>query len=767
TIVALLLAGICACSQEAPQIKAAAVQSAAKSDTVSFSNDVRPILETRCIACHACYDAPCQLKLTAYDGVQRGGSKVPVYDPERLREAPLTRLFLDAHSEEGWRAKGFHSVVDALGESDASILEGMLALKTNNPLPDAPRLPDDLPLDDSSSWQCAANLDEFADFADDYPQRGMPYGLPGLSDNELATIDRWVADGAVDDTDYSLSEAEQQAIARWETFLNKETLRGQLVARYVYEHLFLGSLYFPDVENRRYFQLVRSRTPPGTAIDVIATRRPYDDPGVERVYYRLRLNHETTVAKTHMPYRLDSMHLENWTTWFFDADYEVNSLPSYDIKSASNPFKTFAQLPAKARYLFMLSESNFTVKGFIKGPVCKGQSAVNVISEHFWVFFIDPDYQRGEPMLEYLASVQSILDLPAEKEDTLRLFTSWDEYAEKEKAFLQKRRKFVAQHLNDGGFFDLDLIWDGDGKNPNAAITVFRHFDHASVQKGLISQPPKTAWVIDYPLLERVHYLLVAGYDVYGNVSHQLLSRIYMDFLRMEGESMFLLLLPADKRKAKAEYWYRGANDRVKEFFALTSLDTLPSGAVAETVDDPQLALYDKLEQHIGSAMYRKFRLDGQPESVIAPVRAAIDRLQAAKGRALSFLPHVTYLEVLLDDGPGYFTLIKNVGHTNNTSILLESLSIEPDETTVSIVPGFIGPRPYAFMQVGIGKIDEFTDSLLALDDDDDYGALMDRYGIRRTRPDFWTHYDRYSEGFRSFSAVDYGVLDLNKLENR
>ena len=32
---------------------------------------------------------------------------------------------------------------------------------------------------------------------------------------------------------------------------------------------------------------------------------------------------------------------------------------------------------------------------------------------------------------------------------------------------------------------------------------------------------------------------------VFGNVGHQLFSRIYMDFLRMEGEASFLLLLPA------------------------------------------------------------------------------------------------------------------------------------------------------------------------------------------------------------------------------
>ena len=62
--------------------------------------------------------------------------------------------------------------------------------------------------------------------------------------------------------------------------------------------------------------------------------------------------------------------------------------------------------------------------------------------------------------------------------------------------------------------------------------------------KGLVGEPPKTAWVIDYPLFERIYYLLVAGYDVYGNVGQQLFTRLYMDFMRIDGEFNFLVFLP-------------------------------------------------------------------------------------------------------------------------------------------------------------------------------------------------------------------------------
>ncbi len=112
------------------------------------------------------------------------------------------------------------------------------------------------------------------------------------------------------------------------------------------------------------------------------------------------------------------------------------------------------------------------------------------------------------------------------------------------------------------------MIWDGGGVNQNAALTVFRHFDSATVVKGLVGEDPKTAWVIDYPLLERIHYLLVAGYDVYGNAGLQLFSRLYMDFLRIGGEFNFLYFLPPEARTAAIDNWYRGAEKNIAAYLA-------------------------------------------------------------------------------------------------------------------------------------------------------------------------------------------------------
>jgi hypothetical protein len=77
------------------------------SPAVSYAKDVQPILDRRCVVCHACYDAPCQFKATSWEGVARGASKTPVYHASRLHAADPTRLYVDATKASEWRMRGF------------------------------------------------------------------------------------------------------------------------------------------------------------------------------------------------------------------------------------------------------------------------------------------------------------------------------------------------------------------------------------------------------------------------------------------------------------------------------------------------------------------------------------------------------------------------------------------------------------------------------------------------------------------------------------
>ncbi|CAN0585803.1 unnamed protein product, partial [Ectocarpus sp. 12 AP-2014] len=210
----------------------------------------------------------------------------------------------------------------------------------------------------------------------------MPYGLPGLDLQRQASLKAWIESGAPGVRLPPRPEAEQNAVATWEAFLNGVSNRERLMSRYIFEHLFIGSLHFDDLPTvSGGYTLVRSRTPPGEPIDIIASRRPYDDPGVEEFYYRLQLRPLTRLAKRHMPYALNTQRMARWRELFLEPDYSVPSLPGYGGDDAANPFITFQQLPINARYRFMLDEAQFTIMAYIKGPVCRGQVALNVIDD--------------------------------------------------------------------------------------------------------------------------------------------------------------------------------------------------------------------------------------------------------------------------------------------------------------------------------------------------------------------------------------------------
>ncbi len=737
--------------------------------TLDYWRDVKPIVDNRCVVCHGCYDAPCQLNLASYQGVTRGSDKRMVYDAARLLAASPTRLFVDAQSNAEWRTKGFNPVLNERAMTpeanrEASVLYRLLRLKRTHPLPAGAVLPKDrFDFSLGREQQCPA-IEEMDRFEQKFPQWGMPFGLPGLTDREYATLTRWIEAGAPYRDPLPLPDAYLKRIADWERFLNGDSLKIQLMSRYVYEHWFLGSLYFDDLPGREYFQLVRSKTPPGRPIEVIATRRPYDHPGVERAYYRLRRMVETPLAKTLMPYALNAPRMARLKEWFLDAPYEVTALPSHAPEVASNPFIAFVQLPINARYRFMLDEAQFTLMGFIKGPVCRGQVALSVITDHFWAIFADPGLEGAEDPV-FLAQEAKNLDLPAEHGSTTGLLR-WLQYARLEADFLRAKSRHINERFGADNPLVLKMLWDGDRKNPNAALTVFRHFDSASVVQGLIGERPQTAMVIGYPLLERIHYLLVAGYDVYGNYGHQVDTRFYFDFMRMEGEMNFLGLLPRAARQPVRDFWYREASkEHIKQFQDTDAYYSQETGIEFKT-QDPLAELYALLKDYLAPVSSPRYAIASSGLTG-APLQSLTD-LSRIRGRAISYLPEASFLTVRDAAGSDYhFTLLSNSAHSNVAELLGDSKRRLPDEDDLTLVNGFIGAYPNAFFLVNAADLPGFANAVRGLASEADFQNLLARYGIRRTDERFWAHSDALNAAYRRWAPREAGLFDLNRFENR
>jgi hypothetical protein len=713
----------------------------------------KQVFDRRCVLCHACYDAPCQLNLASFEGIARGENKTSVYTPRLLAAAP-TRLFADAHSPAEWRKKGFSPVLNErgpAGDLEGSVLYRMLRLKGDTRSPKAA-----LPATAADAAASCPTIEEI----DRYSGEGMPYGLPPLPGGEMEAVTRWLKAGSPHPAPAPFPPATMQEAERWEKFLNGGSLEARLMSRYLYEHLFFAHIYFRG--EPRFFEMVRSRTPPGEPIDLIATRRPYDDPGVARVYYRLRPMHETLVAKTHIPYRLDDVKLEKFRRWFLADSVKVAALPSYDRETASNPFITFRDLPPRSRYRFMLEEAHFTIAGFLKGPVCRGQVALGVINDRFWVVFANPDLPTFDGEAAFLSEQADYLRLPAESGSNA-FALDWLAYGRRQLAFLDAKTQALTRAFREAQTPPtLDVLWDGDRTNPNAGLTIFRHFDQGSVVQGLVGTPPKTAWIIGYPLLERIHYLLVAGFDVYGNLGHQLNTRIYMDFLRMEGEANFVALLPIASRRTVRDYWYRGARSEVKDYIdGNATRFTLETGIAFKTAD-PAHELMRMMQARLAPALGHKAPL-ARGESSPA-TRAGIARLGALQGRSVSFLPQLTYLIVREESGEERtFTLLHNNGHSNISNLFDEEARRLPDEDDLTAMEGLVGAYPNAFYRVRSADLSAFSDEIAGMKGAADYSKLAARYAVGSSDPEFWAVSDRVIEAMARQSSVDAALPDYGR----
>ncbi|MEH6582107.1 MAG: fatty acid cis/trans isomerase [Halioglobus sp.] len=715
--------------------------------------------ERRCMVCHGCYDAPCQLKLEASAGLERGASKAKVYDGTRLVSAELTRLFDDGLTEEQWRKKGFYPVLDQKHPKKGTMYR-MLDLKKANPLPPSGPIAQDFDFALNRDQQCP-KPDEFDKFAKKYPLWGMPYGLPGLDSQEHNLMTRWLDEGAPAPQPAPLSPAMQDQIARWESFLNGSSNKEKLMSRYLYEHLFLAGLYLEEADKPVWFRLVRSHTKPGRNIGLISTRRPFDDPRANEFYYRLQRMPLSILDKRHMLYRFDQDRMDWYRSLFLAPDYEVAKLPGYDPDTVINPFKRFRTIPIQSRYEFLLKEAQFSIMNFIKGPVCRGQIALSVIDDHFWVMFVNPGSAHPEMDAEFLSNESENLILPTVSTGTPVDLFRWRRFAKAEQRYAAAKAEYIGQEMDrEDRTLDMDDLWQGDGINANASLTVFRHFDTASVVKGMVGQTPKTAWVINYPLLERIHYLLVAGFDVYGGATHQLESRLYMDFLRMEGEYNFLMFLPAADRPKIRDHWYRGARDSVKEHYFSTSEAFQRDTDIVFKTDDPKTELLQRMRKKIHGAEAKTYdyRVDASPAMI-----TAFEKLENNVGAHNSFMPHVSFLNVIGSSRDEVYTIIRNAGHSNISQPFGEQERRLPEEDSLTVVRGFLGAYPNVFMQINESELANFVKNVASLKKPGDRTAIIDRYVVHRNAPWFWRLSDKFHKMYQERDGMAAGIFDYNR----
>ncbi len=791
----------------------------------TFLGEVQPLFGRRCVSCHGCSDSPCQLKLSSFDMIRRGGTKINYYAPN-LTEKPFPEARFDAPH--------FHTVLGNTSTGDAALEDALLYRFIDRGLrntTDGDRAGAfDLDsirglqarYDKSAKYRCVANGPEFDKFITRNPGAGMPFGMPRLNDTEFATIKDWLARGSGGPDAEALmhlqSPSRPAVIATWEAFLNRDDNKSKLLARYLYEHLFSARLHFGEMPGE-FYTLIRSRLPPGSEqLDEIITPLPHDDPGVTRVYYRLQKVTAMITQKDHVVWQVGGETLHYLQAHFISNAWQVADadivLPDYQEK---NPFSVFQQIPAVLRYRFLMENSKLFIESMVRASVCVGRSATYAISDHFWVFFLRPevDVSSGSQFYRIGRKARDALDLETNRlmfllqmED--RFFANKQYLEDYETALREELRAQAQAGLRSAPGLGLEDIWDGDGVNPNAWLRVLRHDASATVHYGQAGGFPQTIMVLNYANLERMYYNLVVNFKYWGDVKHKLSTWQSMSHERLEGEDLFISLLPEASRPAIRDLYVGdlelpaqfvtgllGKHLVGKKIKKHTDLYSMLSGGrpaltglpgreradvelarmirdrMAPAVRGPADDLNSRPED--GENIYLSEPLSPitiEPMSSLAEFENYVRRITAdrGKGRYTPYLNGITLIRVGNARERQLYSLISNRGYFSHALVFAEAQERDPSRDTLSVYRGVIGDYPELFLDVPLEQAHEFLNRVQALSPKsykEQLRSIRADFGIRRNSARFWPFVD-WLHDWHVKSGDGYitaGILDLSKYD--
>jgi len=477
-----------------------------------------------------------------------------------------------------------------------------------------------------------------------------------------------------------------------------------------------------------------------------------------------------------MVFELDDAKLHRFKELFIQPGWlQTPHTVGYNSKLSANPFVVFEQIPPLARYQFLLDNAHYIIMTFIHGPVCKGQVALNVINDHFWIMFLDPAYDLSVRYPAFLKMHSDKLRMPIEIGSDMRVFNALtDEYKKTAVEFYKTRQDYYRSHYWAG--LGYQSIWKGNKAADAPLLTVYRHFESASVHKGVLGNLPKTMWVVDYPLLERIYYALVAGFDVYGTVGHQLALRLYMDHLRVEGESYFLDFLPAAMRQEVMQSWYQEIDLKKINYYS----STMPANIFFKT-DEPKREFIEYMvNKHVLSATNiafdtvnyerAKFAYTGLPQKY----ETQDDILKAFRAVSRPGMPfflwmndhqiHVAYMRIRLKNGKDLaISVVINQWHSNVTHLFGEKAQLDPSKNSADFISGLIGSYPNYFFDVSEEDLPDFFDILSRFDKSPRSYERLAKYGVNRAEDKLWDMYDWFQKRFYEDEPVNAGLFDLNR----
>jgi hypothetical protein len=265
-------------------------------------------------------------------------------------------------------------------------------------------------------------------------------------------------------------------------------------------------------------------------------------------------------------------------------------------------------------------------------------------------------------------------------------------------------------------------------------------------------------------------------------MKHQLSTRLYMDFLRMEGEDMYLAFLPTTHRKTIRDSWYEGMRAGMDMDIGDTDIWMTRDVVTGYKTEDPQRELYQHMEHKFAGLLKHDDVINRCDQPPCHAKGAASDKHQAdaamrqianMQGFVMAAFPDVSFIRVRRDDAAENdlaYTVIRNKAYKNVTSMFKDehdSKTRDYSKDSLTVVDWLEGSYPNFFFSVDINDIDQFANRFAALQERDDYERFVSIYGIRRTNSAFWETADWFQDEYLREKPLHAGLFDLNRYQNR
>jgi hypothetical protein len=210
--------------------------------------------------------------------------------------------------------------------------------------------------------------------------------------------------------------------------------------------------------------------------------------------------------------------------------------------------------------------------------------------------------------------------------------------------------------------------------------------------------------------------------------------------------------------------------------------DTIPTD-IKYSTDDPKREFYERLLEYLGPSVNANDPInrpkpgddaDRVTKAFISIVAASREQ-EPTWRKFKTFLPEAAFLRIdRSGQEPRIYTMTHNSDYANKAFITMQLQDEIPGNAKVSILEGAYTAYPNFMFRINEDEIDEFASTLIEADTQKKFTAIVERWGIRRSSPDFWpvlNSVTAYVERTNPSGAPQQaggraGTFDINRYKN-